>query len=155
MSRTRSATSFLLSPWRRKENATSSATVGITICASGSEKTNATLRRTPAPSRAVSIPSTRTGPVEGTTSPFMSPSRVDFTEPLPPPSNLDQPPHPMDKQREPLAPADGAGRDPEPGTVGPDHLGEQPHHEHGPRRAPGMTHRDRATLWTDSLRIRA
>ena len=45
----RRATSGLDSPRRRSPNATSSATVGITICASGSVKQKPTRRRTSRP----------------------------------------------------------------------------------------------------------
>ncbi len=51
---TRSAISAFGTPWCFNPNATSSATVGITICRSGSWKTNPTSLRTARPSRRVS-----------------------------------------------------------------------------------------------------
>ena len=69
---------------RRSESATSSTGVGMTSWASGSVNMNPTRRRTAAPSRAVSRPSTRTVPDEGRTRPLSSRASVDLPEPLAP-----------------------------------------------------------------------
>jgi hypothetical protein len=71
-------------PRRRSPNATSSATVGITICASGSVKQKPTLRRTSRPWERVSSPSTLTRPEVGRTRPFSSRAKVDLPDPLAP-----------------------------------------------------------------------
>ena len=81
---TRSLSSARLRPRRRRLKATSSATVGITICASGLVKQKPTRRRTAGPSRRVSCPATRTTPWSGTTSPFSSRAKVDLPEPFAP-----------------------------------------------------------------------
>ena len=81
---TRSAISCLLKPLRRSENATSSATVGITIWLSGSVKTKPTRRRTSRPLAVVSSPSRVTEPLVGLTSPLIIRARVDLPDPLAP-----------------------------------------------------------------------
>ena len=66
----------------RSPNATSSATVGITICASGSVKQKPTRRRIARASRAVSSPSTRTVPTLGTTSAVQQPGERRLPRPV-------------------------------------------------------------------------
>ena len=62
----------------------SSATVGITIWASGSVKQKPTRRRISRACRAVSSPSTLTRPDVGTTSALSIRAKVDLPEPLAP-----------------------------------------------------------------------
>ena len=69
---------------RRSDSSTSSTQVGITSCAAGSVKQNPTIRRTAAPSRTTSRPSTVTFPADGRTSPLTSRARVDLPDPLAP-----------------------------------------------------------------------
>src|SRR5665647_2081532 len=71
-------------PSRRSESTTSSTTVGITSCESGSVKTKPTWRRTAGPSVTVSRPLTRTAPLSGSARPLINRTRVDFPEPFGP-----------------------------------------------------------------------